>query len=189
LFLCSRWFPWLKIQSAYIREEMRKLDPESYAKRGPRHAKLKRQERLAREAQTAASSIASNRSPPAETRRQQDLATRFFVHVCDSGLSGLSQEPVENDIESISENEYGESLQEPQEPSSESTASAARSSLQNLLENAIPTMTALTRFLSDASFMSDLEFDQPTYELFNRGVESAALLEQQLSRVISGRDM
>jgi len=172
---------------------MRKLDPESYTKRGPRHTKVKRIERLAREAQTAFNSSASDRSPP-DTRTPEPSTTRFVVHVCGSGRATPYQEHLEHDIESQSDDGLLESETSDAPPAEVTstlprpTSPAARShfivNASSLLENVIPTMNTLTRLLNDSD-SSDLDFDQGTHELFIRGVECTALLERQLSRVIS----
>lgn len=174
---------------------MRKLDPESYAKRGPRHMKVKRLERLARDAQTLPS--ATSDRPVSNTRTQQPLATRFIVHVSGSGRP--TRESRENDLASQSENDFLESETLDGPPSAllrvgtitfcdQQTPSAAGSpataNATALLESAIPAMTTLTRFLNDLG-TSNFEFDLRTHELFIRGIESAALLERQLSRIVS----
>ena len=56
-----------------------------------------------------------------------------------------------------------------------------------LLQNAMPGMGALTQFLDKLD--TNLALDRQTFELLIRGMESAALLERQLARVLSrGRD-
>jgi len=179
--------------SDYIREEMRQLDPGSFVKRGPRHMKIRRLERLAREAHQEASSSSPQPAPPPPAR--------FIVYNGENRLVPSAPQVEDNDTEGSSEDEndpdqyhdqcfYDAPLSDvvPEENGELHSISTRPphdiSAAATILRDTLPSLHALSQLLNNVD-TSNVVLDQSTYGLFLQGMGSAALLERQLSRMIS----
>jgi hypothetical protein len=187
---------------------MRKLDPDSYSKRGPRHMKAKRQRRLELEAQGLSVPVSSRRDLPSRTEvPSQPPPVRFITQVPGEHPTAPSPpEEMPGDADSQSDNDPtqdqfqeescffpGHSILRNNEeqlqvgPSLSTNPSETSDAIITLLRNAMPGMGALTQFLDKLD--TNLALDRQSFELLIRGMESAALLERQLARVLSrGKD-
>ena len=183
---------------------MRKLDPDSYSKRGPRHMKAKRQRRLELEAQGLSVPVYSQRnSPPRPEVPSQPPPVRFINQVLGAYPTAPSPpEEMPGDADSQSDDDptqdqfQEESCLFPSHsilsnneeqlqtgPSLSTNPSGTSHAVITLLQNAMPGMGALTQFLDKLD--TNLALDRQSFELLIRGMESAALLERQLARVLS----
>lgn len=173
---------------------MRKLDPDSFVKRGPHHMKRKRLERLAREAHGEASSSSPKPATPPRTEAPAPLA-RFIVY-SDARRVPSPPRSGDNDTEDSDENENDLGQFSPlsdvvceengeQLPSRPTAAPRDMSDAATILRNTVlPGLHALSQLLNNID-TSNVLLDEPTYGLFIQGMGSAALLERQLSRMTS----
>jgi len=165
--------------------------------------KIRRLERLAREAHGEAPSSSPKPAPPPRTEVQAPPA-RFIVYSGETRVvrSESPRRAGDNDTESSDEDENdprqfsydappSDVVSEDHEEqlhsiSTRPTAtphdmSAAATILRNTV---LPGLHALSQLLNNVD-TSNVVLDQPTYGIFLQGMGSAALLERQLSRMIS----
>ena len=85
---------------------MRKLDPDSDSKRGPRHMKAKRQRRLELEAQELSVPVSSRRDSPPRPVPSQPPPVRFVIQVPrDHPTAPSLPEEMAGDADSQSDND------------------------------------------------------------------------------------
>jgi len=166
--------------------------------------KAKRQRRLELEAQGLSLPASSRRdSPPRPEVPSQPPPVRFITQVLgDYPTAPSPPEEMPGDADSQSDNDptqeqfqeescffpsLSNNEEQPQTGPSSTNSSGTSHAVITLLQNAMPGMGALTQFLDKLD--TNLTLDRQGFELLIRGMESAALLERQLARVLSrGRD-
>ncbi|KAF9535185.1 hypothetical protein CPB83DRAFT_234812 [Crepidotus variabilis] len=173
----------------YIREAMRQLDPEAYSKRGPRHMKAQRRERLLREARLPGASEERHgaQQPVPSTSRELPVHLPIPPQIMElDNESDFDHDPLP-ELLSAAGPSSAPSLDIRVWTHPTETHTAFTSEMVGLLQDALPKMTALSRFL-DNTETGLAAVDIHSHQLLLRGMETAALLERQLARVISRLD-
>jgi len=173
---------------------MMKIDPVAYSTRGPAHSKAKQHERLTNailsSSSTSTSTLPAALNPPLHWNAPLPPLTEP-CHAQD-GSSGGPSAPMDLGLDSEDDNDFDSFQPETHPaycmPSDNSTTSTGSSqsltTAMMFLEDALPKMEILTRFLNAAEINGE-DIDGTDYDTLMQGMEISALLERQLSRVIS----